>query len=81
MNYKQINALSNGDCLVLLEDYEYKTDFKNFVLKKGIRMVLVGRSLSGFTFKFEQNDIDTPYTFGKKRLHRMKTKKIGVVHL
>ena len=81
MNYKQINSLSNGDCLELQEDYEYKTDFKNFMLKKGTRMVLVGCSLSGYTFKFEQQDIDAPYTFGKKRLHRMKLKIIGEVHL
>ena len=81
MNYKQINSLSNGDCLELLEDYEYKTDFNDFIIKKGTRMVLIGCSLSGFTFKYEQADIDAPYTFGKKRLVKMKLKKIGEVFL
>ena len=81
MNYKQINSLENGDCLQLTEDYEYKTDIKNFIIKKGTRMVLVGCSLSGFTFTFEQRNIDAPYTFGKKRLHKMKVKIIGKVHL
>ena len=80
MNYQQINALSNGDCLQFLEDYEFVTDFKTFTIPKGTRMVMVGCSLNGYTFSYE-SDIDAPYSFGKKRLHKMKLKKIGAVHL
>ena len=80
MNYKQINSLSMGDCLEFLEDYDFKTDFKTFVIPEGTRMVLVGCSLNGFTFKYESN-LDAPCSFGKKRLVKMKLKKIGSVHL
>ena len=80
MNYQQIKALSNGDCLQFLEDYEYVTEFKTFIIPKGTWMVMVGCSLRGYTFRYE-GDIEAPCSFGKKRLRKMKLKKIGAVHL
>lgn len=81
MNYKQIKELSNGDCLELQEDYEYKRDIAPFTLKKGTRMVVVSRYLGGTKFSIEQEGIERHQMFGKKRLYEMKLKKIGVVHL
>ena len=76
MRYQEINALSNGDCLKLIEDYEFKTDFKNFNLKKGTRMVIVSSSLNGYDFKLDCSipPFGNILTIGKKRLHLMKLK-------
>ena len=80
MRYQDINNISNGDYLQLTEDYVFKTDFSADTIPKGTRMVVVGSCLQGFVFSVEHEKFSR-LTLGKKRLHNMRLKKIGEVHL
>lgn len=80
MRYDQINQIEIGDCFEIREDYEFKTDFSSFTLYKGTRLVVISNSLSGFKLSFESS-VKIPFRFGRKRLHKMKMRKIGRVHL
>ena len=53
MNHKQISELEEGDCIELLEDYEFKTDFGSQMIHKGTKLTYVYPVLGAWRFKFD----------------------------